>query len=125
MNGVFAGVVVVWICMFFLVRQLFNSIFAKGSTQTHEQFVREIREIRTAFQFVAKQKNITVLKVLSEYLQYVEKNPIKRPKLSLQDYVFLDRSFYRVSPGARDIVLKYPDYILDDTIPETYKTIRP
>ena len=111
--------------MFWVVKTVFEVIFGKGTNGSPEQFAREMAEIRAAFQYVAKENGITVTRVVSEYLLYVEKVPVKRPKLSLQQYVFLDRSFYRVSPRARDFVLKFPDYILDDTIPTTYKNIRP
>ena len=94
-------------------------------TEQEDQFVAEMRHVRQSFRTVARVKKMSVTAVYVEYVHYVDRTPLnRRKKLSTEDYVFLDRSFMGGDPRAKRFVLSHPDYILNDRLPNSYKSLR-
>ena len=80
--------------------------------------------IRNSFRTVAASHKLTVTTVYIEYANYVERRkPKRKTRLSRDDLLYLDRCFIGTNIRAKDFVLRNPDYIINETIPNSYKRL--
>ena len=91
---------------------------------SQSQFLNDMTTIRNSFRTVANAHQLTVTTVYIEYANYAERRkPKRKTRLSREDLLYLDRCFIGTNIRAKDFVLRNPDYIINETIPNSYKRL--